>query len=384
MELFKASRQWAKRPDDQRYSSLIDMRAASESYFRKAREALVEIPKIHLAAKGKEIYLNGSTGSEAKFTNWGFGQLCSRVGAPASYLRELPAKLAARNLNHGVFKLASLSGDNQSANVLFHKDNGLVVRAFTSDRYSRIWNYEVLDRLIPLQGYGWRVPPARPVRKSQLGTRIATKSDVLDGNKFGLSIREGAPIAPAGLYASDHDMFVFMVNEQSPERWHIRGACQRLFVENSEVGAASLSLTTFLYRVVCGNHIVWGATDYSELRIRHVGFADTRYRRQIIAELRKYADRSVSSIEAKIKKARTFEIAKSKDEVLDLIFGKRILSRKKAEEAFNEAEKHPEDGSPRSVWGFSQGITRISQQSPYADERTRLDRSAGKVLQIAF
>ena len=159
MELFKASRQWARRPDDQRYSSLIDMRAASESYFRKAREALVEIPKIHLAAKGKEIYLNGSTGSEAKFTNWGFGQLCSRVGAPASYLRELPAKLAARNLNHGVSKLASSSGDNQSANVLFHKDNGLVVRAFTSDRYSRIWNYEVLDRLIPLQEYGWRVPP---------------------------------------------------------------------------------------------------------------------------------------------------------------------------------------------------------------------------------
>ena len=224
-----------------------------------------------------------------------------------------------------------------------------------------------------------------PVRKSQFGTRMATKSDVLDGNKFGLSIKEGAPIALAGLYASDHDMFVFIVNERNRLKdGTSEGLARGFFVENSEVGASSLALTTFLYRVVCGNHIVWGATDVRELRIRHVGFADTRYRHQIIAELRKYADSSVSSMEAKIKKARTFEIAKSKDEVLDLIFSKRILSRKKAEEAYNEAEKHPEDGSPRSVWGFSQGITRISQQSPYADERTRLDRSARKVLQIAF
>ena|ERR1051325_1490725 len=98
MELFKASYQWAKRPDDQRYSSLVEMRAASENYSRQAREALVEIPKVHITAKGKEIYLNGSSGSEAKVTNWGFGQLCSRVRAPAAYLRELPANLAAKTL----------------------------------------------------------------------------------------------------------------------------------------------------------------------------------------------------------------------------------------------------------------------------------------------
>ena len=44
------------------------------------------------------------------------------------------------------------------------------------------------------------------------GIRIATEADVLRGAGFGLSIRVGDKIAPAGLYASDHDMFVFMVN----------------------------------------------------------------------------------------------------------------------------------------------------------------------------
>ncbi|MER8349311.1 DUF932 domain-containing protein, partial [Acinetobacter baumannii] len=35
-------------------------------------------------------------------TNWSFGQMCSLVGAPASYLRDLPAALAGINLQHGL------------------------------------------------------------------------------------------------------------------------------------------------------------------------------------------------------------------------------------------------------------------------------------------
>src|SRR3546814_13118679 len=35
-------------------------------------------------------------------TNWSFGQLSSLVGAPASYLRGLPAALAGINLHHGL------------------------------------------------------------------------------------------------------------------------------------------------------------------------------------------------------------------------------------------------------------------------------------------
>jgi hypothetical protein len=42
------------------------------------------------------------------------------------------------------------------------------------------------------------------------------------------------------------------------------------------------------------------------------------------------------------------------------------------------------DGDPHTVWGMAQGITRLSQQTPHADVRDRLDRTAGKVLKIAF
>jgi len=35
-------------------------------------------------------------------THWSFGQLTSLVGAPAAYLRELPAPLAAINVQYGL------------------------------------------------------------------------------------------------------------------------------------------------------------------------------------------------------------------------------------------------------------------------------------------
>lgn len=35
-------------------------------------------------------------------THWSFGQLASQVGAPAAYLRQLPAALAGTNLQFGL------------------------------------------------------------------------------------------------------------------------------------------------------------------------------------------------------------------------------------------------------------------------------------------
>ena len=57
-------------------------------------------------------------------------------------------------------------------------------------------------------------------------------------------------------------------------------------------------------------------------------------------------------------------------------FGKR-----KIEESFAFAEKYAgTDGSPRSPWGMANGVTRLSQITPYADARNNLDMAAGKIL----
>ena len=54
------------------------------------------------------------------------------------------------------------------------------------------------------------------------------------------------------------------------------------------------------------------------------------------------------------------------------------LSRKQAAEAYSLAEVY--ESNPRSVWGFVQGLTRLSQRTPWQDARFALDRAAGRIL----
>jgi hypothetical protein len=386
MELFKASRQWAQRPDDERFSTLEELHGVCISYRGKAAESTAPYADLEVVSDGPEVKLAGRE-QTALFSHWAFGQLSQRVGAPPSYLRALPASLAATCLNHGLkARVAESNGDN--AALMFHRNNGdLLLRAVTSDLYTRIWNADITGRLLGL-GDGWRVPPARPCRDGQAGARPATEADLLRRDGFSLSINVGDLIAPAGLYASDHDMFAFMVNEDRRiSDGTAEGLSRGFFCWNSEVGASSFGIMTFLYRNVCGNHIVWGASGVNELRIRHVGNADDKAFGALQGELVRYADSSASDEEAKIEAAKRYELGQTKDEVLDKVFGFRLasLSREKIGQGYELAAAHADlDGSPRSAWGLAQGLTRLSQTLPYADARVALDRAAGKVLQIAF
>jgi hypothetical protein len=100
--------------------------------------------------------------------------------------------------------------------------------------------------------------------------------------------------------------------------------------------------------------------------------------------LTQYANSGATEEEAKIQAASVRLIGSTKEEVIDAVFGKKLLSRKTADEVYELAETHPEDGDPRSFWGFAQGVTRYSQGMQYADARTQLDTVAGKVLELAF
>jgi hypothetical protein len=389
--LYQASNQWATRPDDQRFWTLEDMLAACTEYRNSAREAKVTFTSLHvqpMGGDGAQLAVVGPAGNPAILTHWAMGQLSGAAGAPASYLRSLPADLACTNINYG---LAQRGAD--VANLLIHKNGGLVLRSATSEDYSRIWNVDVINRLLPFRQYGWRVPPARPVNGNSRGARPATEADVLESREGGggLSVNVGDMIAPAGLYASDHDCFIFMVNEKNRIRDGSEGGLSRgFFLTNSEVGnGKALKVTTFLYRHVCGNHIVWGAEGVQEIKVVHRGEADLRFRRELEAEIRSYAEGSAAEDEAAIASARRFKLGNNKDEVLNGLFKalRGDLSRKTIEASYDQAVLEAEKETtldPNTAWGYAQGLTAYSQETPYADERSKLDRASGKVLSMAF
>jgi len=396
MQIYKAFDQWCKRPIDERFWTLDEMVRATHSCYVNAAQGQASYGDLSVMAEGDSMFLAGKSGVKARLSNWAFGQLCSRAGAPASYLRQLPAPMAQDCLNHGLREQV----EDGNARILFHgsqpsstaadlaRDPNLLARAFTSMTYKRVWNWEIGKRLIQLRDDGgWVTPPARPAHPNDPRTRKATEADCGPHTL----VQPGDLIAPSGIYASDHDTFVFMVN---PERTVSDGKnelSRGFFCWNSEVGAASFGVMAFLYNHTCSNHIVWGAQGVHEIRVRHVGNADERAFNELSVELRKYADESTSDMDAKIASAKKYVIpGNDKSSVVDAIFGiarqKRVQIPQKAfRAAYDIADQREDDyGHPNTLWALTQGLTQLSQQSEFADKRVDLDRQAGKLLEIAF
>lgn len=387
MNLYKASNQWAQRPADERFSSLDEMVAATKVYADISQEFDVRPSTLAIAVEDNEPVLVGEAGRPAKLTHWAFTQLAQRAGAGGAvdYLRSLPPEYLPQPLNYSLLKRA-VETEDKPLKLLIHSNGNLLLRALTGIGYKRFWNYRIAEGLKQLADIGWRVPPARPAFEGQPGSRIATAADVLPDTGFGLSIREGDLIAPAGLYASDHDMFAFMVNEdyRIAVPGNPAGLARGFFVEHSEVGDSAYKVTCFLYENVCGNHIVWSASEVKEISFKHTGNAIERITDNLEVGLREYVGQSSLLDEQRIQHLAGYELGGNKLEVIDVLFNKRLLSRTMAGRAYDacEQEQTPVDGSnPRTPWGIAQGLTRVSQASSYADQRAVIDKAAGKVLE---
>jgi len=388
VNLTAAFDQWQNRPADERFGTLDELYQHTTNVRAGASEGYCSLNKLKVEYdnEAKEMQVSGPNGNAAYLNNWSFGQLASRVKAPAAYLRTLPHELVEENLNHGIANAAP----ELDSNILIHSNGRANALAITSGRYARIWNMDIVERLLRLKDMGWVVPPARPAFADQPGTREATEEDCLRNRSMGLSIHPGDLIAPSGLYASDRDMFVFMVNEHDPIDDGSEGGLSRgFFVKNSEVGAAAFTIEMFFLRVVCGNHIVWDASGMTKLSIRHVGSANEKAFSNIQRRLERYLVESKSETEGKIVTAKKYTIGAEKDDVIDAVFGfgsiKNLISKKDLMLAYDKTEEFEYlDGEPNTAWGLAQGVTRISQDKLYMEERNKLDRAAGKILQMAF
>jgi hypothetical protein len=128
-------------------------------------------------------------------THWSFGQLCSLVGAPSSYMRQLPAPLAGINLQHGL-----LSHRAELVKTLEADDGRVELRAVTGPDYGRIWDHELVAAVMKIAGNGtgdtrWKVPGVLDWATMMHNPFV----DIIKGTTT--------------LYASDRDVFLFLVDD---------------------------------------------------------------------------------------------------------------------------------------------------------------------------
>jgi len=268
----RVSSEWFSRPDDERFLSLSDLQASVRSRAEHSRTRTVESAAIRVEAarEDAETLTLALPGGEAPLapTHWSFGQLASLVGAPASYLRQLPAPLAAINLQYGLTAHRA-----EQVKTLETQDGRMELRAVTGPDYGRIYDHELVSAVQKIAGDGvgdtrWKIPGV-----------LDWKTGIYD------------PTAPVSretttLYASDRDVFLFLVDDLNPiEVGKLADGSPDLFFRgfycwNSEVGAKTLGLASFYLRAVCQNRNLWGVEDFSEIVIRHSKYASDRFARE--------------------------------------------------------------------------------------------------------
>jgi hypothetical protein len=353
----RASKEWKSRPDDQRFLSLEELAAKVGTRKRESwtarpltdRLQVVPGPDNTLAI---QVY-DPSAGATRNLapTNFAFGQLANYAQAPASYLKKLPSELAAINLQWGLER----SPLREDALVLAQSNGEHKLRAMISVSYGRIWDSEVVSAVQKANADGrWRVPAAS----------YATTN----------------PKRATTLYASDRDVFIFLVDPKNPVTVGDETLFRGFYAWNSEVGSATFGLCTFLYRYVCDNRIIWGASNVQELRIRHTGGAPERFAYEGARYLERYAEESTAQIVAGIKKAQEMEVPVKRDQTVAKWLQGRGFLKSQAEAAVSAA--NAEEGGSRTVWEIVNGITAYARSLPNADDRVSLEVKAGRVMEL--
>lgn len=197
------------------------------------RNGEIEFP-IELGSHEETVYERLSP------TGHAFGQVCSRLGMPAHYLRACPLPLRDQNANYWLREGREDSAEDER--WLLRARHG-DLRAALSERFSPLDNAVLLDALRPSIPASYRVQWLG-LEEESLHLRVIDPEqprEVLPGDAF-----------QAGVH-----------------------------IANSEVGARSLTVDALVYRLVCGNGLISLVRGKSLLRRRHVHISSPRFRAEL-------------------------------------------------------------------------------------------------------
>ena len=369
----RVSSEWFSRPDDERYLSLTELFASVKRRSDHSRTRTVESAAIRVEASRDDperlALLLPESDRPVAPTHWSFGQLASLVGAPSSYLRHLPAPLAAINLQYGL-----TSHRAEQVKTLEIEDGRVELRAVTGPDYGRIHDHELVSAVQRIAGNGtgdtrWKVPGVLDWSTGIYNPNVDVSKDTTT------------------LYASDRDVFLFLVDDMNPiEAGRLPDGSPDLYFRgfycwNSEVGAKTLGMASFYLRAVCQNRNLWGVEDFEEITIRHSKYAASRFAQEAAPALTRFANSSPMPFVNGIKSARERIVARSDDDRQDFL-RKRGFSKGDTTRII-ESVLAEEGRKPESIFDFVQGITAMARGKTHQDARLEIEGKAKKLLDFA-
>jgi hypothetical protein len=369
----RVSSEWFSRPDDERFLSLTELYDAVKGRANRATARTVETRAVRIEASrdnaDRLALMVPGQDEPISPTHWSFGQLCSLVGAPATYMRQLPAPLAGINLQHGL-----LSHRAELVKTYEADEGRIELRAVTGPDYGRIFDHELIAAVMKIAGNGvgdtmWKVPGV-------LDWATMTHNPFVDITKDTTT-----------LYASDRDVFVFLVDDTHPiEAGRLPNGDPDLYFRgfycwNSEVGSKTLGIASFYLRAVCMNRNLWGVENFEEITIRHSKFAAQRFAHEAAPALSSFANSSPAPFVAGIKAARERIVARTAED-RESFLRRRGFSKAETGKII-ETVLQEEGRPPESIFDFVQGMTAHARTKAHQDSRLELEGKAKILLERA-
>ncbi|CAB4143152.1 hypothetical protein UFOVP435_69 [uncultured Caudovirales phage] len=359
----RVSNEWFKRGDDERFTSLEAIEQYTTKRSADLRETILTKSQIKAVGTDKGLFLETPEGLLAP-THSGFGSLCYYGASPAEYLRRLPAGLAAQCLNDGLAK-AEVREDFK----LYHSNERLV--GMTGPKFGRVYDADVVKAVRQLAGNGtgdtdWKVP-------GQIDWMNNTYNSSVDIDKDTTT-----------LYASDKDVFMFLVNDKHPisigklpngdDDLVFRG----FYVWNCEIGGKSLGLSTFMLRGVCQNRNLWGVEDQQTFTIRHTAGAPIRFDAEFAAQLGRYAGASAKPVQDKVREAKKLVVAGTQDSRIEFLQRAGLNKVQAAAAIIRGIEE--EGCEPTTLWDMTMSITALARFTAHTDTRLQLEQKAASLM----
>lgn len=317
---------------------------------RMKRDFISHAQHLRMLEDGRTMVMeNGPNSMQFSLTDLAHDQLGTAMGIPARYYDEMAEKkpaLLADNVN------AWLSDKNQSYMVRSYDQGaeGMLARAFLSDRYRRLDNLDVAEATLPL-----------------------------------FAGREGFEIVSAAV--TERKFYLKVVNHRL-EMDVVPGDIVQagVVISNSEVGLGSVSVQPLVYRLVCTNGMT--VNDYGERRT-HVG----RAARAMEDSFHIYSDEAmIAEDKAFMLKLRDVTLAAIEETRFAMVVGKLresvgvpitgrvqdVIELTGRTFGFNQSEQesildHLIRGGDLTKYGLSNAVTRASQDIESYDRATEFE-----------
>lgn len=330
--------------------TLVQLAQELERQATAKRDFTADTRNLEMLPSG-ELQIEGETVETFPTTDHAQRQIAQRVNIPAKYfnrMREEAPELMAQNVNHW-FQA------NQERRMIRTLDGK--ARAFLSNRYRRLDNFELAESVLPVLG------------------------------------EMGSGIKIASCEVTDKRLYLKVINERLQLDVKVGDPVQAgIVISNSEIGMGALTVEPLIFRLVCTNGMI--AKDFRTRR-NHVGrasteeatyelFSDATLKADDRAFYMKVQDTVRAAVNMTTFSTIVNQMRESTERKIEGHPAKTVELTAKEYSLTNDESSgvlsHLIQGGDLSAYGLLNAITRTSQDVDSYDRATELERIGSEVL----